>query len=285
MRFFNAQNHGSGYRHPVFLNITSKDCETFEFREEKVDDHGYINYEITPNKNFIRAHKDFRFINYAYAGGVNKCNYDMVKTSREGKTYFTFTLAKATHPSLPEFYGWSDTPLWDFGHAVFKNGSPVITIQLVFSRTGEVESSTFTSLYDLRTDGDLIRFYSESDHRSTRYHRPDQVPSSGPNGEPMSLEMAFSYQDPETDVYRRAVRGLRYNIDDIGGPTSIEPICWFLKNMSDFMAFVMVLDSNMTWDMNAHHEEYDYSVWFSDEPDTAFEYQEETFPGYKGLDL
>lgn len=286
MKFFNAQNHSSGYRHPVFLNITSQDCETFEFREEKVDAKGYISYEVTPSKNFIRAHKDFCFINYAYAGGVNKCNYDRKKTLRDGKTYFTFTLSKAIHQSLPESCSkWRNTPLWDFGHAIFKNGSPVISFQLVFNRTGELESSTFTSLYDINHDGDLIRFYSVSNNSSTTYYKPDQVPPPGNNnGTIMSLDMAFSYQNPETDLYRMVVRGLRRNLDNVGGHTEVTPTCWFIRSLEEYVGFVMILDSKMAWNMNSHSQTYDYSMWFSDE-DTVSEYHNQTFPGYKGLDI
>lgn len=286
MRLFNAQNHSSGYRHPVFLNITSQDCETFEFREQKEDEYGPY-YEVTPSKNFVRAHKDLRFINFAYAGGVNKCNYDLVKTTdKGGKTYLTFTLAKTTHPSLPSLYGMSDTPLWDFGHAVFKNGSPVINIQLVFSRTGEVESSTFTSLYDLRTDGDLIMFSSVSEDDGTiTYYPPSQVPPSLSGGKPMTIDMAFGYQNPETDIYSRAVKGLRYNVDTVGGQSRITPLCWFLENLGDYMGFVMVLGSAMAWDMNAHTQKYSLSVWFSDEASEAQEYNDKLFHGYKGLDI
>lgn len=282
MRFFNAQNHSSRYGHSVFLNITSQDCETFEFREEKVDNQGYISYEVSTNDRFIRAHKDFCFINYAYAGGVNKCNYERKKTIRDGKIYLTFTLAKAIHPSIP-YDKWKNTPLWDFGHAVFKNGSPVITIELVFSKIGELKSSTFTSLYDLNSDGDLIRFYSTSDDTGkTTYYKPDQVTSSGKNT-PMTLDMAFSYQNPDTDIHSRAVKGLRMDTDTVGGNTRITPTCWFLENEGEYMSLVMVLGSNRAWDMN-YYDEFSYCKWYSDD-DTVSEYNNERFHGYKGLDI
>ena len=283
MKFFNAQNHSSGYRHPVFLNITSQDCETFEFREEKVDNQGYISYEVSTNDRFIRAHKDFCFINYAYAGGVNKCNYERKKIIRDGKIYLTFTLAKAIHPSIP-YEKWKNTPLWDFGHAVFKNGSPVITIELVFSKIGELKSSTFTSLYDLNHDGDLIRFYSVSDDKGkTTYYKPDQVTSSG-DKTTMSLDMAFSYQNPDTDIHSRAVKGLRLNTDTVGGSTRITPTCWFLENDEEYISLVMVLGSNSAWDMNAHSQKFSYCKWYSDD-DTVSEYNDQILPGYKGLDI
>ena len=288
MRFFNAQNHSSGYRNPVFLNITDKDCKTFEFREEIVDDtNGYTHYEIVSNDRFLRSHKDFCFINYAYAGGVNKCNYDRRKTFKDGNIYLTFTLAKTLHPSLPEDSSkWRNTLLWDFGHAVFKNSSPVITIELVFSKTGELKSSTFTSLYDLNPEGDFIQFSSVSDDQgNTDYYTPDQVTSSG-DKTPMSLDMAFSYQDPDTDLYRRVVKGRRENTDTVGGHTDIEPVCWFLKNDEEYMSLVMVVfTTSVAWDMNQTPSQgFSYCKWFSDDG-TVSEYENVTFPGYKGLDI
>ena len=286
MRFFNAQNHSSGYRNPVFLNITDKDCKTFEFREEIVNDtDGYTHYEIVSNDRFIRSHKDFCFINYAYAGGVNKCNYDRRKTFKDGNIYLTFTLAKTLHPSIPEGSSkWRNTLLWDFGHAVFKNSSPVITIELVFSKIGELKSSTFTSLYDINSNGDLIRFLSESNAQVTTYYPPDQVTSSG-NSTPMTLDMAFSYHNPDTDINLRVVKGLSRNIDDVGGPKNIEPICWFLENDEEYMSFVMVLGASSPWDMNQTPSQvFSYYKWFSDD-NTVSEYENVTFPGYKGLDI
>lgn len=293
MRFFNAQNHSSGYRNPIFLNITSSDCKTFEFCEEKVNDHGDISYEISTSYRFLRSHKDSCFINYAYAGGVNKCNYDRKKTFKDGKIYLTFTLAKAIHSSIPEFYGpWYNTTLWDFGHAVFKDGSPVITIELVFSITGELEYSIFTSLYNLNHDGNLIRFYSVSDKNipddsnRTTYYKPDQVTPSGDNT-PISLDMLFSYQDPDTDINSRVVKGLRHNID-VGpypGSQFITPICWFIDNShDDYLALIMVLGSTeKAWDMNSPNKRISYCKWFSDD-DNVSEYKDEVFPGYNGLD-
>lgn len=288
MRFFNAQNHRSGYGNPVFLNITDKDCKTFEFREEIVDDtDGSAHYDIVTNDSFIRARNESRFINYAYAGGVNKCNYNGKKTVKNGKIYLTFTLAKTLHPSIPySFRKYNNIPLWDFGHAVFKNGSPVIAIELAFSEIGELIYSTFTSLYDINHNGYLIRFLSTSDGKDTQYFTPDQVISSE-NHTLLTWDMAFSYQNPDTDVNLRAVKGLRRNIDTVSGGKDTEPVCWFLENeYGEYMSLVMVLGiTSVAWDMNQTSSQgFSYCKWYSDD-NSVSEYKDATFPGYKGLDI
>ena len=129
----------------------------------------------------------------------------------------------------------------------------------------------------------MIRFYSVSDDTGkTTYYKPDQVTSSGKNT-PMTLDMAFSYQDPDTDIHSRAVKGLRLNTDTVGGNTSITPTGWFLENEGEYMSLVMVLGSNRAWNMN-YYDEFSYCKWYSDD-DTVSEYNNEKFHGYKGLDI
>lgn len=258
--FFKHQNHSRGGKYPkVFLNITSIGCD-FSFMAPDGQDYS----EVTAKDFFLAKEK---VLNYAYAGGEHPCNYSMTRVRSGNLITFTFTLNQVTSVSLGRTY-------MDYAAAIFKQGSPVLKVVIVYSSAGSLISSKFESLEDMNNQGlipnpSTIECHSVSDASSTDYQLP-------------ALKVGNILTRATTDDIRASqsgylfgipTMGYRVNTDDVGGTTRVTPLAWFMSfpdSQEDIFAFIMVTPAGNEFDMNAHQlKSWQYKAWSDEWNDNA----------------
>lgn len=257
--FFKHQNHSSGGKYPeVLLNITSKSCD-FEFISYDRDPGG----EVVTAKDFFRAKE--KGLNYAYAGGKHLGNYSMSRTRNGNQITFTFELNQVTGTYL-------DSPLtvMDYANALFKQGSPVFKVVLVFSSAGSLISSSFISLNELELSNPVeLECHSTSDDTSDidlqipSYRVGDVLRRATLNEIKASQSGVFSQLLP--------VKGTRINTDTVGGTTQITPLAWFTVFRDDHFIFLMVVSSDTAWEISQPTSVSQYMAWSDEWLDDAVE--------------
>lgn len=250
--FFKHQNHSSGGKYPkVLLNITSKSCD-FNFISYNLDQDG----EVVTAKDFFRAKE--KGLNYAYAGGEHLGNYSMSRTRTGNQITFTFELKQVTGTYLDEPF-----TVMDYANALFKQGSPVFKVVLVFSSAGSLISSSFISLNELELSSPVeLECHSTSedtsdiDLQTPGYRIGNILRRATVNEIKASQSGVFSQLLP--------VKGTRINTDTVGGTTKITPLAWFTVFRDDHFIFIMVVSSDTAWDIRQPGSVSQYMAW-SDE--------------------
>ena len=242
MKFFNSQNCQRRKYKTVWLNIDNRNCSSVSFWYG--DSDGSI--RVTA-KDFARAKT--RYLNFAYAGGINQANYTEV-VSRQGSYYtFTYYLNKITVNPPYGIY----TP-YDYAKAIFKNGAPVDTFSITIDvSTGEVTNTNFLTTVDKGYSAYLYAESSTDDTTAPMVVNPPVIRvKSGTSWESknMTTDLAINMQ---TRLNSDNVPGYasRRNIDSVSGPTDIPIAAWFIQFYEEYIVINVIRDDAQ------HHFEFD----------------------------
>lgn len=242
MKFFNSQNCQRRKYKTVWLNIDDRNCSSVSFWY--ADSEGGI--KVTA-KDFARAKT--RYLNFAYAGGINKANYTEV-VSRQGSYYtFTYNLNRITVNPPYGIY----TP-YDYAKAIFKNGAPVDTFSITIDiSTGEVTNTNFLTTVDKGYSAYLYAKSSTDDTTASMVIYPPVIMvKSGTSWESknMTTDLAINMQ---TRLNKGDVPGYasRVNVDTVGGITDIPVAAWFIQFYEEYVVINVIRDDAQ------HHFEFD----------------------------
>ena len=209
-KLFNAQNlnqRKTKYQ-TVWLNIKNPSCSSWEFIGVTA---GGVAGQAT--------HNDFRYaehrkINYAYAGGINECDYsESLTTDRNNNPTFIFNLNKISITSSSYTY-----QLYNTAKAAFMQGSPVISISVrIIPGEADITFIPMSSNY-------LASIKAESE-----LHPDTEIPETGYIAEDLGDGTKMWWKIPEY-INGQTERSLSpsdlYNIGQAAGPAFFSRIHW-----------------------------------------------------------
>ena len=246
MKFFNSQNCQRRKYKTVWLNIDNRSCSSVSFWHDDPEN----SIKVTA-RDFARAKT--RYLNFAYAGGINQANYTEV-VSRQGSYYtFTYHLNKVTvnHPS-------GIHTLYDYAKAIFKDGAPVDTFSITIDiSTGKVTNTNFLTAVDKGYSAYLYAESSTDDTTAPMVVRPPVIMvQNGTSWESknMTEDLAINMQ---TRLNHDNVPGyaVRRDMNTVGGITIIPVAAWFIQLKEEYPIIYVIYDGAQ------HHFEF-----MTDEP-------------------
>lgn len=218
-KLFNAQNLSQRKTRfsTVWLNIKDFSCSSWEF------------IGVTPGGDaFPATQNDFlltqtRKINYAYAGGINECDYvESTTLDRNNNTVFLYELRKVSIQT-----GGYTYQLYNLPKAAFMNGSPVVSISVrIIPGEADISFSPLSNQYS-----NFIKAYSEL-HASSQEVQPGFIPEDLGDGTTMWWVVPQFCHDGEAD--RVMTQTDLYNIGLSQGPAFLRRIHVEALTQSDY---------------------------------------------------
>ena len=217
-KLFNAQNlnqRKTRYQ-TVWLNIKNPSCSSWEFIGVTA---GGVAGPAT--------HNDFRYakyrkINYAYAGGINECDYsESLTTDRNNNPTFLFNLNKVSITSGQYTY-----QLPNIAKAAFMQGSPVTSISVRIIPGGA--DITFIP---------LSGSYIAQLECETELHADTETTEAGYITEDLGNGTKMWYRYPEYSngqVTRAMTQSDLYNIGQAAGPAYLHRIHWDMLTQTHY---------------------------------------------------
>ena len=244
MKLFNSQNCQRRKYKTVWLNFDNRNLDSISYWVDDHDNHDSI--QVTA-KDFAKAKT--RYLNFAYAGGINQANYTE-SVSRQG-IYYTFTYSLNKITINHDIFGV--LTVYDYAKAIFKNGEPVDS----FSITIDVAQGVMTNITYLTAvdKGYSAYLYAESSTDDTTdpmvVYPPVIKIRNGDawDSKAMTTALAINMQTRlnygDAPGYAR-----RRNMDDVGGPTDIPVAAWFIQFRADYIILYVIYDDAQ------HHFEF-----------------------------
>ena len=209
-KLFNAQNlnqRKTKYQ-TVWLNIKNPSCSSWEFIG--VTSGGVVGQATSRDFGYAK----YRKINYAYAGGINECDYkESLTTDRNNNPTFLFELNKVSITSGQYTY-----QLYNTAKAAFMQGSPVIHISVrIIPGEADIIFTPMSTSY-------LASIKAESElHIDSQEVEPGYIPEDLGNGTKMWWKVP-EYINGQTE--RSLSQSDLYNIGQAAGPASLTRIHW-----------------------------------------------------------
>lgn len=276
MKLFNSQNCQRRKYKTVWLNFDNRNLDSISYWVDDHDNHDSI--QVTA-KDFARAKT--RYLNFAYAGGINRANYTE-SASRQGNYYtFTYSLNKITVNH--EFLGIHT--LYDYAKAIFKAGVPVDSFSITIDvSTGSVTNITFLTAKDKGYSAYLDAESATDDTTAPMVIYPPTIKIRNGNSwdsKAMTTALAINMQT-RLNYGDAPGYAIRRNMDDVGGPTYTPVVAWFIQFQEEYLILYVIYDDAqhhfefMAEDPRADpHTAYQ---WYSDEPG---EVSENTLTSYQ----